>query len=252
MAVMTGSLRALLLVPLCALALTAPHAARAWSEMPAEAQKIIDDGGTPATCTADCPPGMFKKTVQGGPPAFENCTDAYQYYIANGYELILTLFLQYAQAYAPDYLAACRAHTTKITDEALPAAERLAAQAQAETAALPAVMRALVAGRVAALVPAYCRTNKPAQDEAAAAFDDWVARTAAYYRDEIAGYMAGDNIECGQFVDTRAARIYETDFTGTPVLGLAATLAYTRHPQAEELKKAILDYKSAQDSLKKP
>jgi hypothetical protein len=249
---MTDFIRPLLLSALCALILGAPVPARAWSEMPAEAQDIIDKGGRPADCTADCPAGMFKKTVPGGVPAFDNCTDAYQYYISNGYELILTLFLQYAQAYSSDYLAACRAQTTRISDDAFPAAQRLAAQAQAEAEALPAVMRALITGRIAALVPAHCRTNKPAQDEAAAAFDEWLATTTTYNRGEIAGYIKGGNIECGQFIDTRAARIYDTDFAGTPVLGLTATLAYTRHPTEEELKKAVLDYKSAHDSLKKP
>ena len=244
---MTQRLRPLLLSALCA-ALLAPAPVSAWSEFPAEGQAIVDNGGMAATCTADCPPGMVKKTVNGGPPAFENCTDAYQYYIANGYELIMTLMLQYAQVYTTDYLAACTAQGERVPKSSLPAAQKIAAAAQGEMDAVPAIMRALIAGRIAALVPAHCRTNKPAQDEAAAAFDEWVVATAAHYKKDIAEYMTGATIECGQFVETRAANIYETDFTGTPLLGLTATLAYTRHPKEEELKKAVLDYKSAYDA----
>lgn len=248
---MTQSLRPLLLLALCALTLAAPVPARAWSEMPAEAQKIIDEGGSAANCSAGCPAGTRMETVPGGPPAFKDCTDAYQFYIANGYELILTLLLQYAQAYTPEYLNACRASESRVPETALAGALRIAAQAQAETEAVPATMRTLITGRIAALVPAHCRTNKPAQDDAAAAFDEWLAATAAYHRADIAEYIKGDSIECGQFIDDRAARVYESDFTGMPLLGLTATLVFTRHPKEEELKKAVLDYKSAYESVTK-
>ena len=249
---MMKNARSVLLTALCALTLGAPTATRAWSEMPAEAQKIIDEGGTAANCTSGCPDGMRMKTVPGGPPAFENCTDAYQFYISNGYELVLTLLLQYAQAYTPAYLAACKANTSRIPESSVATADKLAAQAQEEITAIPAVMRRLLLDRMALLVPAHCRANKPAQDEAAAAFDEWLAATDKYHKEQIADYIDSTTIECGQFVDIRAARIYDTDFTGTPLLGLTATIAYTRHPKEEELKKAILDYKSAYDTVKKP
>ena len=247
---MMKNTRFLLLTALCALALVLPATARAWSEMPAEAQKIIDEGGTAANCTSGCPDGMRMKTVQGGPPAFENCTDAYQFYISNGYELVLTLLLQYAQAYTPAYLAACKANTSRIPESGFATADNIAAQAQDEITAIPAIMRRLILDRMALLVPAYCRANKPAQDEAAAAFDEWLTATDKYHKEQIADYIDNNAIECGQFVDARAARIYDTDFTGMPLLGLTATISYSRHPQEVELMKAILDYKSAYESLK--
>jgi len=247
---MIKTARSLLLLSLCALALAAPTAARAWSEMPAEAQKIIDEGGTAANCTSGCPDGMRMKTVPGGPPAFENCTDAYQFYISNGYELALTLLLQYAQAYTPSYLAACKANTSRIPESGVATADKLAAQAQDEITAIPAIMRRLILDRMALLVPAHCRANKPAQDEAAAAFDEWLAATDKYHKEQIADYIDSTNIECGQFVDTRAARVYDTDFTNTPLLGLTATITYSRYPQEVELMKAVLDYKSAYEASK--
>ncbi len=249
---MTRFPRLLLLVPLCLLAMAAPRPAAAWEDIPAEAAEALKNGGQRWTCGKDCPPGMVAKTYDGGAPAFENCTEAYQYYVSNRYELILTLLLQYGTAYDSAFLKTCREKMPEVLKGKDAIAQSIMQNAEAELAAIRPAMRTLIGGVLSTYVPAHCRSNKPAQDEVAVLLDDWIGKSSVYYKTRMDEYHEGRAMtQCVQFTDTTVARVYDVEFTGMPLLGITAALGYARAPESEEMKKAILDYKSAVDAALK-
>lgn len=249
---MTRFSRFLLLVPLCLLAMAAPRPAASWDDIPAAAAEALKKGGQRWSCGKDCPPGMVAKTYEGGAPAFENCTEAYQYYINNRYELILSMILQYSTAYDSDFLKICQTKMPDILKGKEDIAQSIMQNAEAELKAVGPVMHILMQDALSNYVPAHCRVNKPAQDEVATLFDEWLKKSTAYYKRRMEEYNTGRGMaECIQFTKDTPARIYDVEFTGMPLLGVAAALGYSRAPESEEMKKAVLDYKAAADSVLK-
>jgi hypothetical protein len=247
---MTRFSRFLVLVPLCLLAMAAPCAAQSPDDIPAEAAEALKNGAQLKNCAIDCPPGMVAKTYEGGAPAFENCTEAYQYYVSNRYELILTLLLQYSTAYDSSFLKTCQEKMPDVLKGKEDIAQSIMNNAEAEISAIRPAMHALIGGVLSTYVPAHCRANKPAQDEVAALLDDWIEKSTTYYKTRMDEYQAGRGItQCMHFTSPTVARIYDVEFTGMPLLGVAAALGYGRAPESEEMKKAILDYKSAADAV---
>lgn len=238
----------ILLAAVCVLALSTPAAA--WEDTPADAAAAIRNGATERSCSSECPAGTVAREYSGA-PEFKDCTEAYQYYIHHTYEFMLTTFLQYAPAYGADYLALCRARDPGIFSDGAPVAADIATQADAELAAVRPVMRALIAGPLSKVVPAHCAHNKPAQDEVAAQFDKWFTQSSTYHREKLMTYSESNRPVCGQFIDARVARVYETAFTGMPVLGVTAAQFYLQDKDSAELRKVITDYKAAADSVLK-
>lgn len=211
-------------------------------------------GAQAQTCGGECPPGTVPVDISG-PPAFKDCTAAYNYYTGERYEYLLILLSQNEALFSPAYQAVCERRVPEIFDGARQVLAANRARLTMESDAITAIMAELIRSDITNHVPASCRDDKEAQDQAIIHMVSWLETIRDSYKEQALDYAENSlaaTLECRHLISTKAAYIYGLDFKNDIMLGTAAAHAYMLLPDSEEMKDRFVRYKAIKDKIPYP